>query len=511
MSLLGVDVGTTGCKAAAFSEDGRIIASSYREYDCILPEPSRAELDSAQVWRQVRDVIAETAAACAKDPVTALSVSSLGEAMIPVSADRAILGPSILNFDERGAEFVPDLARRVDASRLYAINGNTLGNHYGATKLLWIRKHQPELYQRTHKFLLWGAFVSHMLGADPVVDYSLANRTLLFDLDNARWSPELLDLFEIDPDRLPATAPSGTPIGTVSPAIAAELGLSPRTVVVTGAHDQCANAVGAGVIEHGRAMFGMGTFLCVAPVFERRRDPALMMRAGLNTEHHAAPARFVTFIYNQGGSLLKWYRDTFAAADRARAESEGRDIYPVLLDEISEGPSPVLVLPHFTTTGPPEFISDSSGVIVGLRLETRRGDILKGILEGAVFYIRECMQSARDAGIDVSEYRAVGGGSKSDAWLQICADILGRPLMRPSVTEAGALGAAILAGAATGVFDGIEQGVAAMVRPGPSFEPSPRNAPRYDARFDEYRRLWPTFRDYLRATAPRATQPKGES
>ncbi|MDQ1257649.1 MAG: hypothetical protein QG656_2255 [Candidatus Hydrogenedentes bacterium] len=498
MSLLGIDVGTSGCKASVFAVDGAALATAYREYDVQRPRPGYAELDAQAVWRHIQDVIAEAAAQTKHDPVTALSVSSLGEAVVPVAEDRTILGPSILNFDERGGEYLEQLGVILDNERLYRINGNTLGNHYSLTKLLWIRDYEPDLYRRVHKFLHWGAFVSFMLGAEPVVDYSLANRTLLFDLDRAAWSGELLDLVELDRAKLPEVAPSGTVIGHVSDAMAAALGLPRNVAIVTGAHDQCANAVGCGVLDDGRAMFGMGTFICIVPVFSKRQPAATMMAHGYNTEHHAAPGKYVCFIYNHGGSMLKWYRDTFATAERGQVV----DIYPYLLNELPEGPSGVMVLPHFAPTGPPEFIGDSSGVMVGLHLDTTRGEILKGILEGAVFYQRECLEPLPSTGIRIDEFRAVGGGSHSDAWLQITADILGRPLTRAKVAEAGALGGAILAGTASGVFASSQEGANAMVRLDRTFEPNPANQNRYNARFQQYRQLWPLMKDYLRNSAP---------
>ena len=499
MSLLGVDIGTTGCKASAFALDGTVIAAAYREYDVQSPEPGHAQLDSERVWDHVKEVIREVASLCAGDPVAALSVSSLGEAVVPVTEDRGILGPSILNFDGRGAEYLEALRERIQDEDLYRINGNTLGNHYTLTKLLWIRDHEPDLYARTYKFLHWGAFASFMLGAEPSVDYALANRTLLFDVDRETWSDELLADSGIDPAKLPETVPCGSAIGEVSGAVAKELGLPPKVAIVSGAHDQCANAVGCGVIDEGRAMFGMGTYICIVPVFSERRDASVMMDHGLNTEHHAVPGRYVCFLYNHGGSMLKWYRDTFAAAERADTSiASGRSIYDTLIGEIPDAPSGVVVLPHFSATGPPEFLSDSSGVMAGLRLETQRGDILKGILEGAVLYLRECLEPLPSKGIAIQEFRAVGGGSRSDAWLQIAADILGKPLTRAALAEAGALGGAILAGAATGAFDSVEEGVAAMVRLDRTFEPDPKQLPLYDLRYEQYHRLWPLMRDYLR-------------
>jgi len=246
-------------------------------------------------------------------------------------------------------------------------------------------------------------------------------------------------------------------------------------------------------------MFGMGTYICICPPFAERRDAGLMMARGLNTEHHAVPGLYVSFIYNLGGCMLKWYRDTFAAGEKAQAEAAGRDIYADLIDEVPEGPSSVFVLPHFSVTGPPEFISDSSGVVAGLKTETTRGEILKGILEGTVFYLRECLDSLPATGIHVEDFRAVGGGSKSDTWLQICADIVGRPFTRAKVTEAGALGAAILAGTATGAFASIEEGVEAMVELGQTFEPDPGRRHEYDGQFERYRELWPRLAPWLRS------------
>jgi xylulokinase len=516
MSLIGLDVGTSGCKAALFSETGQMLAAAYEEYDNLHPQPGWAELDAVEVWGKVRRSLGRVAAdkgarrdpvkalahkGARSDPVKALAVSSLGEATVPVSRDRQILGPSILNFDSRGREYLPGLQATLGSQRLYQINGNTLGSNYGLTKLMWIKEHQPGLYEQAYKFLNWGCFVSFMLGAEPVIDYSLANRLLLFDLERGDWSPELLAWAGLERDKLPATAPSGTVIGHLEAGLAGELGLSPDLAIVTGAHDQCANAVGCGGIQEGRPMYGMGTFLCAVPVFSQPRPPAAMIERGLNTEHHAVPGRYVSFIYNQGGSLLKWYRDTFAAAERRQAMVEGRDIYAELIAEIPPGPSRVMALPHFSITGPPQFIDDSSGVLAGLTLETSRAEILKGILEGATFYLRQALETLPGVGIQIEGYRAVGGGSKSDAWVQLSADILGKPLVRAAVSEAGALGAAIIAGSGAGVFSSMEEGCQAMVRLGQEFEPDPRRQSQYDRRFEKYQKLWPLMAGYLRELA----------
>jgi xylulokinase len=498
MSLLGIDVGTSGCKAAVFAEDGRILGSGYEEYDYQSPHPGWAELNTLKVWQQIKHTIGKAVIDAKGDPVKALCVSSLGETVIPVSANRQVLGPALLNFDVRGEEYLPELRSRVSDESLYQINGNTLGNPYSLTKLKWLKGHQPDLYRQTHHFLLWSGFVSYLLGADPRVDYSLANRTLLFDLERCDWSDELLELAQLDREKLPATVSSGTVIGAVTTAVADELGLPVGIPIVSGGHDQCCNGIGCGVLAPGQAMYGMGTYLCLMPVFEQRPEAAAMLARGLNTEHHAAPGQYVSFLYNQGGSLVKWFRNTFAAAERQQAEASGQDLYAALLSEMPSDLSRVMALPHFSITGPPDFISDSCGMLAGLKLETTRGDILKGIIEAMTFYIRETFETLPGAGIEVTDFRAVGGGSKSNAWIQISADILGRPIVRPKVNEAGVLGAAILAGVGCGVFPSLETGVASMVQLERAFDPDPNKQTLYNERFAKYRRLWPLMADYLR-------------
>jgi xylulokinase len=498
MSLLGIDVGTTGCKAAAVRDDGTFIASAYAEYPIQGRQPGWAELDAESVWQTVQETIARVAGECGADRIQALSVSSLGEAVVPVSADRRILAPSILNFDVRGEEYLPRLSVALGPEQLYRISGHALANTLGLPKLLWLQEHEPQLWGQAYRFLPWSSFVSFMLGAEPVVDYSLAGRLLCLDVDGQRWSAEILDRAGLDASKLPTTAPAGTPVGTVSDELAAKLGIDKGVAVVSGCHDQCAVAVGCGAVEEGLAACGLGTFVCMTPVFRERRDPSVMLRGGLNTEYHPAPGRFVTLIYNLGGGLLRWYRDTFAAAEHQQAKREGRDVYDALMAELPPEPSEVLVLPHFVATGPPEFITDSSGVAVGLHLSTKRGSILKGILEGVMFHMRECLDGLPETGIEVSEFRAAGGGSRSDAWLQICADIIGRPFMRAEQIEAGVLGAAMIAGVGCGAFASFEDAVAAMVRYGRTFEPDAQQQRRYQVRYEQYRKLWPLMRDYLR-------------
>jgi xylulokinase len=499
MSLLGIDVGTTGCKAAAFALDGRCIASAYREVPTESPRPGWAQLDAARVFALVKESIAEVAAAASDDPVTAMSVSSMGEAATPVTLDRQILGPSILMSDARGGQYVDRLAESIGPEAFYAINPNILAATYTMPKLCWLRDNQPDLYRRADRFLLWADLIVFLLGGRDVTCHSLANRTLLFDLGRQDWSDRLIELGGLDREKLADCAAAGTVAGSVPDALAAELGLPKGVALVVGGHDQCCNALGAGAIAAGSAVCGIGTYECIAPVYERVPDARAMLANGFNVEHHVLAGRFVSFLYNQGGSLVRWFRDTFAAADR-RLAGQGADIYDALSAEMPDGPTSLLTLPHFETTGPPRFAADSAGVILGLRTATTRGEILKSIMESVTFYLAENVEALGRMGIGLTELIATGGGAKSDAWLQIKADIFGLPLIRPRITEASTLGAAMLAGLATSIFATPAEAVDRFVARRRTFEPDPARHAAYQHRLAEYRKLYPALRELLRSS-----------
>jgi len=500
MSLMGIDVGTTGCKVIAFNENGGVVASAYAEYDAVRRQPGWAELDSRDVWQRICSCIQRVAAETKRDPVTALAVTCLGEAATPVSRNREILGNSILNFDERGQEEVAAIEAGVGRERLFRLNGNILGHFYTAPKLMWLKKHEPKFYESAYKFLLWEDFVGYMLGCDPVIDYSVANRTLLFDLERAQWSQELASAMGLRLDHMADLRLGGQLLGEVAPPIAKQLGLPPGVKVVTGGHDQCCTALGAGVVRAGMAVYGLGTFICITPVYDHIPDQTKMLASGLNIEHHVIGGHYVSFLYNlTGGALLKWYRDQFGRLEKQEAAAKGVDPYDLLLADLPAEPTSLLALPHFAVTGPPLFESRTKGAILGLTLETDRRTVLKGLLEGVTYYFREGLDLLEQAGVTVQEFRATGGGAKSPVWLQIKADILGTPLATVKVTEAGALGAAILAGVGTGVYRSTREAVEAVVQVDRVFEPNPARHERYSERFKKYCRVYPALKEILRS------------
>lgn len=498
MSLLGIDIGTTQCKAAAFSVEGRCLAHAVREYPTLHPAPGRAELDSRGVWRNVRTVISEVASQTGRDPVTALCVSAMGEAFVPVTHDRRILASSILSSDTRGSEYAEALREAFGQEAFYRINPNLIGPQYTLPKLMWLREHDPGLFRRADHFLLWSDFVNFMLGCEPACNRSHANRTLLFDMETTDWAAPLLDWAGIDRNRLGRVVPAGCMVGIVADTIAAELGLPRNVRVISGGHDQCLNALGCGCISAGKAVCGIGTYECLTPVFGRPRDPLALLRERLNMEHHVLPELYVAFLFNQSGCLVRWFRDTFAAAEVGATD----DLYAKLNAELPIEPTRLLVLPHFDPPPWPEYLTDTSGAILGLKLSTTRGEILKAIMEGATFHFVEGIAALRRMGIDTTEFVASGGGARSDAWLQIKADIFGVKFVRLSSAECGLTGAAMLAGLTTGVYASPAEAVSVHVRKTRVFEPDASRHEQYEELGARYRKLLPSLAPLLGRLEP---------
>lgn len=486
MSLCGIDLGTTGCKAAAYSLDGHLLASAYREYPTRQPAPGQAELDASLVWNHLCDILRETAAATVADPITALSVSSMGEALVPVSSAREILGPALLCFDTRGGEYIDKLRERISDADFYRINPNILGTSYSLPKLAWIQDHQPDLFKQTRWFLPWADFVCYMLGAEPFTTASLACRTLFYDLPQGRWSAKILQLSGLEDltAKLAPIAASGKVQGTIAPTLAASLGLSSNVQLISGGHDQGCNALGAGVCRATQAVLGLGTFACITPVFDSIPNSAAMQAAGLCIEDHIIPGKYVTFIYNQAGSLVKWFRDTFAAAEACHYP----DIYDRLTAEMPTEPTDLFTLPYFEPTGPPHY-RDAAGVIVGLHTHTSRGAILKSIMESATYYLADVCRVLTDLNNMPDHFIATGGGAKSDRWLQIIADIFGRPIVCNQNVEASALGAALLAGLGSGQIRLQDDHLSRFIRPQRRFEPNVQKQAIYQAKLLQYQML----------------------
>jgi xylulokinase len=505
MSLLGIDIGTTGCKAIVFRVDGTALGQSYREYPLIHPREGWMELDPRVVWDSVRTTIREAVdRAGPGDPVRALATSVQGEAVTPVGRDGQPLDNSPVTFDGRTVPFIPFWEEAPGRERIFEITGMPLHPMYTLLKIMWWQRERPEIARNTAKYLCYGDFALHQLGLPPTIDESMAGRTMAYDVRARRWAQELLDRAEVSPEKLAAVAPSGTAVGELPAAVCDDLGLPPGILGATGGHDQPCGALGAGITRSGLAMDATGTVECITPVFAELALSSRMREDNFCCYRHVAPDLFVTLAFNfTGGALLRWYRDTFGALEIEEARVAGMDVYEIMIGKAAAGPSRVLLLPHFTMTGTPWFDARAKGAIVGLTLGTGTDQILKALLDGITYEMRLNLDRLTDAGVPVQALRAIGGGAKSRTWMQLKANIFGRPVSALNVSEAACLGAAMLAGVAAGEFRSLDEATAALVRVTETFDPQPAEAARYDEMFGLYRELYPALRDLVhRIPAP---------
>ncbi len=496
MSLVGIDIGSTATKAVLVNADGEIIAQAYREYPEQHPLPGMFELDPEQVWEAFVAVVSEVAAHSGGDPVQALCISALGETFVPVDEHGNFLYGSILSYDGRAQEQVEELAETVGGRQIFEITGMPIHPSFTLPKLMWLRDNEPGIHARTYKYLLWPDAICLKLGLPPRLDWSLAGRTMAFDVVARRWSEMMLEVAGITPQLLAEPIRPGEVVGHLPRRAAEQLGLSTDCLVVAGGHDQPMNALGAGIIAEGLAVDGMGTVECVTVAFDEPVLSEAMLRHGYCCYPHVAGDMYATLAFNySSGSLLRWFRDNFAEADRQRAEDQGRDVYEIILDELPAEPTGLLVVPYFVGSGTPYMDAQAKGAMLGMTLGTDRKTFIKGLIEGLCLELRLNLESLAQAGVEVSRLRATGGGSKSPYWLQLKADITGCEVVTINVIESGCQAGAILGGVAAGVYSSIPEAVEQLVEERTVYEPDVQVHESYAHYFELYKRLWPSVRD----------------
>lgn len=494
MSLIGLDIGTTGCKAIVFAEDGTILGRAAREYAILTPQPAWAEQDAENVWKLAMASLGEAVAGVKNDPPLALALSCQGEAVIPVDENGNALRPAILGMDTRTGAEAGWLARQFGAENLFNRTGMPVNTVNTLPKLLWLQRHEPELWQSAHQFLLYEDFFLRRLSGQAAISHCLASRTQMYDLTAGQWAADLLAGCNIEPERLAPLAPAAGVVGKLRPALADQLGLSRDLLLAGGGHDQACAALGSGVIQNGLAMVSTGT----AEVVEVAMDtPALdkALREGdISVYRHVVPGLYLAMTLNHSGGLsLRWYRDTLGKWEVAQAGQTGQDAYDLLLAEAPPGPTRLLFLPHFSGSGTPRWDNASKGAVLGLTFAADQPTLAKALLEGLTFELRNNLDLLQAVGVAINELHAVGGGAKSEVWLQLKADICQIPLRVPQVTEAACLGAALLAGVSAGVFPNFAAAVSQTVHFDRRIEPQAKNVAAYNERYQLYRQVYPTL------------------
>jgi xylulokinase len=497
MRLIGLDVGTTGCKAVIFDETGDILASADREYAVDIPRPTWAEQDAENVWGLAQDGLREAVASAGSggEDIAALGLSVQGEAVMPVDAGGQALRPAILGMDTRTGEQNAWLREEFGAERLFERTGMPVHTINTLPKLLWLKQHEPDLWARAERFLLYEDFFITKMTGQAVISRCLASRTQLYDIPEDRWSPEILEALGLEPERLAAVRPSGTAVGLMRPDLAQNLGLAKPPWVVTGGHDQACGALGVGLTAPGLAMVSTGTAEVVEVAMETPSLTETLYEGNVSVYAHVVPELYLAMTLNHsGGLLLRWFRDTLCQEEMQQAQARGDDPYDVILRDGSPDPSSLLLLPHFAGSGTPWFDIASKGAILGLTFGTTKTDLAKAILEGLTFELRVNLDLLKEGQVTIDELRAIGGGARSDLWLQLKADITGIPVVVPRITEAACWGAALLAGAGAGHFSSAAQAAKETLQLRRRIEPDPERQARYEARYTLYQEVYPAVK-----------------
>ena len=471
MSLLGIDIGTTGAKVSIFSKNGDILSSEYIEYPLIHPAEGWAELDPELIWGNLKVIIKKANQRIIKDKVTAFSVSCQGEAVIPVDKGFRAIYNAIITFDNRTQKQYEYWLNEMGAKRIFHITGMPLHPMYSINKIMWIRQNRKDIYKKAYKFLCFEDFILAKFGLNPTIDYSLAARTMAFDVLNKGWSKEILEMAEIDMNLLSEVKPSGEIVGEIDPAISGELGLEKSVIGVTGGHDQACGAFGAGIIDGNTAMNATGTSEVIAAVLDEPLINQKMLQNNYPCYPHVVKDRYITIAFNlTGGLLLKWFRDNFCQEEKKIAIRESRDPYDVMISGMHQECVNIFILPHFVGSGTPFLDPDSRGIIIGLDLESDKSKIIRAIIESNSYDLRFNIERLSECGINIERIIAIGGGSRSPKWLEIKAEILNRKIETIRNTEAACLGAALLAGVATSEYSSFRDAVSNTIIYDKSFE-----------------------------------------
>jgi xylulokinase len=448
--LLGIDVGTGGTRAIVIDSSGRIVGSATDEHvPFASPEIGWAEQDPADWWRATCGAVpaALRAAGISGEAITAVGFSGQMHGSVLLDDEDAIVRPALLWCDQRTDAQCRSITDTIGAARLIELTSNPALTGFTLPKLLWVREQEPDLWKRVRSVLLPKDYVRFRLTGDKATDVADASGTLLFDVGGRRWSGDMLDAMRIPAAVLPRAYESPEVAGVVSTQGAEATGLRAGTPVVAGGGDQAAGAVGMGIVRAGAVSATIGTS---GVVFAATDRPALDPHGRVHTFCHAVPGRWHIMGVTQGAGLsLRWFRDTFGAG-----ADDGRDPYERLTDEaarVAPGSDGVLWAPYLMGERTPHLDAHARAALVGLNASHGRGHVVRAILEGVAFSLKDSFSIFEEMQVPVGGVRLGGGGARSPLWRQIQADVYGYPVEIVEAEEGAAYGAALLAGVGGGV------------------------------------------------------------
>jgi xylulokinase len=496
---LGIDAGTTAMKAVLFDQEGRALGQASQEYQLLTPAPDRAEMEPERYWQAcchcTRSLLAETGV----DPqeIAALAISSQGETLVVVDEAGDPLYPAIVWLDNRSQAEADQVRARFGVEMVFEVTGQPeITPTWPATKILWLRRHEPQVFERAHKFLLLEDYLLFRFTGRFVADPCLLSSSLLFDIRRKAWWAEMLGFIGLTPDRLPTVQESGQGVGELTADAARETGLWAGTVAATGGMDQALAALGAGNTRPGLITENTGGALAIVATLE---EPVFDPQGGIPCHYHALPDTYYLLPWCQtAGMALRWFRDVFGQEEQEGAKRSGADAYDLLTAaaaEVPPGAEGLVALPHLMGAACPEFNPVARGVWFGIGLHHTKAHFVRAILEAVAYMLRRNVETLEELGVEVQEIRALGGGAHSPLWNQIKADALGVPVVTVNTEEVACLGAAILAGTAVGLYPSPEEAAQKLVTAQDRWRPDPAVKPIYDHGYAMYVRLYASLEE----------------
>jgi xylulokinase len=493
MTLLGIDISTTGAKALLIDELGTVVGSATTPLELYTPRPLWSEQNPADWWEGAKRSIRHLLALPDVNPeeISAIGLTGQMHGLVLLDSQGEILRPALLWNDQRTGEQCDEIRRRIGKERLIRTTGNDALTGFTAPKILWVQQEEPQIWKDARHILLPKGYVRYKLTGEMAMDRAGGSGTLLFDLKTRSWSDEVLDALDIPSEMVPDTFEGPQITGQVSAEASRETGLPEGIPVVGGGGDQAAQAVGVGAVEPGIIALTLGTSGVVFATTER---PLIEPEGRLHAFCHAVPDHwhFMGVMLSAAGSL-QWYRDTLAA-------DTSFDDLVLEAEDVSPGCEGLIFLPYLTGERTPYPDPLARGAWIGLTVRHERSHLTRSVLEGVAFGIKDSFRLIQKSGLGmIEQVRISGGGAKSPLWRQIMADVLGISLVTVNTTEGAAYGAALLAGVGVGSFDSVPEACAAMIQITGLTEPDPAVAPTYDDYYARYRALYPILAPEFKA------------
>jgi xylulokinase len=503
--FLGIDVGTSGTKTLAMDERGRIVVEAVAEYPAYHPQPLYSEQDPEDWWKATVKTVRGVMRQAKLKPADVKAIGLSGQMHGSVFLDRRnqVIRRALLWNDQRTAAECDEIQQRAGGrGKLIRMVANPALTGFTAPKILWLRNHEPANFDRVRKVLLPKDDVRRRLTSEYATDVSDASGTLLLDVAKRRWSKPLLSKLEMDLDLLPQCYESEDVTGQLTSEAAKTLGLTTDCLVVGGAGDCAAGAVGNGIVSSGTLSTSLGTS---GVMFVHSDEVKIDPQGRLHTFCHAVRDKWhLMGVSLSAGGSLQWFRNQLCQSDAAQARRSDKDIYDLLTQEAADvprGSQGLFFLPYLSGERTPHADPDARGCFIGMTLSHGRGHLVRSILEGVTYALRDSLEIIRELEVPVRQIRASGGGSKSPLWRQIQADVFGRKVVKLNADEGPAYGVALLAAVGAGAFKNIGEACRATISP--VGETAPQREPRkyYDQAFPVFQGLYRSLKDDFKRIA----------